>query len=91
MENNFKTVIPIILLGRPFMATTNTIIDVHDGKLSMIMLGETVKFEVTNSLLLPSETCMDECAFIEEIDACVDDFCVNNLKTNWIIRLLTWR
>lgn len=39
MESNFKTVESIILLGRSFMATTKTIIYVHDGKLSMTVLG----------------------------------------------------
>ena len=54
MENNFRSVEPVILLGRPFMATTKTIIDVHKGELSMNVLGETVQFSVSNALLLPS-------------------------------------
>ena len=32
----------MILLGRPFMATTRTVIDVQSGKLTMTVLGETV-------------------------------------------------
>ena len=32
----------MILLGRPFMATTKMVIDVHSGKLTMIVSGETV-------------------------------------------------
>ena len=39
MENNFRSVEPVILLGRPFVATTKTIIDVHKGELSMTVLG----------------------------------------------------
>lgn len=35
-----------ILLGRPFMATTRTVIDVSSGKLSMTVLGEKINFEV---------------------------------------------
>ncbi|XP_048227299.1 uncharacterized protein LOC125369331 [Ricinus communis] len=34
-----------ILLGRPFMATTRTVIDMHDGKLTMTVLGEIVEFK----------------------------------------------
>ena len=32
----------MILLGRPFMITTTTVIDVQSGKLTMTILGETV-------------------------------------------------
>ena len=32
-----------ILLERPFMATTKTVIDVQSGKLTMTVLGETVQ------------------------------------------------
>ncbi|KAL5799317.1 hypothetical protein ACOSQ4_032201 [Xanthoceras sorbifolium] len=35
----------IILLGRPFKATLKIIIDVQNGKLSMTVLGETMKFQ----------------------------------------------
>ena len=43
MEHCYReTKEPVILLGRPFMATTRTIIDVHDGRLSMTVLGETI-------------------------------------------------
>ncbi|KAL5818743.1 hypothetical protein ACOSQ4_022585 [Xanthoceras sorbifolium] len=40
-----------ILLGRPFMATAKTIINVLNGKLSMTVLGETVKFQFTKDEL----------------------------------------
>ncbi|KAL5845193.1 hypothetical protein ACOSQ4_011151 [Xanthoceras sorbifolium] len=42
-----------ILLGRPFMATARTIIDVQNGKLSMTVLDETVEFKVFDSLPYP--------------------------------------
>ena len=32
----------MILLGRPFMATTKMVINVHSGKLTMTVLSETV-------------------------------------------------
>ena len=40
-----------ILLGRPFMKTARTIIDVHEGKLSMTVLDEIVDFKVFKSNL----------------------------------------
>ena len=46
MENSFRSVESVFLLGKPFMATTKTIIDMHNGKLSMTVLGETVQFAV---------------------------------------------
>ncbi|CAL9012037.1 unnamed protein product [Prunus brigantina] len=42
-----------ILLGRPFMATAKTIIDVQNGLLTMTVLGETVQFKVFESLSHP--------------------------------------
>ena len=35
-----------VLLGRPFMATTKTVIDLYSGKLIMIVSGETIQFKV---------------------------------------------
>ena len=40
----------MILLGRPFTATTKSVIDVQNGKLTMIVLEETVELKVANSL-----------------------------------------
>lgn len=80
MESSYKSVEPTILLGRLFMATSKTIIDVHDGKLSMTVLGETVRFEVSNSLLLPVKTYMNECTHVDEIDAIVDEFSVKQFS-----------
>ncbi|KAL5789431.1 hypothetical protein ACOSQ2_004319 [Xanthoceras sorbifolium] len=42
-----------ILLGKPFMATAQTIINVQNGKLSMTVLGETVEFQVFDTINLP--------------------------------------
>ena len=39
----------MILLGKPFMATTKTVIDIHNGKLTMIVLGETIELKAANS------------------------------------------
>ncbi|CAL2266597.1 unnamed protein product [Prunus armeniaca] len=58
-----------ILLGRPFMATAKTIIDVQNGLLTMTMLGETVQFKVFESLSQPSSS-IDYC-LINVLDSLV--------------------
>ncbi|CAN6583754.1 unnamed protein product [Malus baccata var. baccata] len=44
-----------ILLGRPFMKTARTKIDVFNGTLSMEFDGEVVNFNLSNSIKYPSE------------------------------------
>ncbi|KAK3205505.1 hypothetical protein Dsin_019551 [Dipteronia sinensis] len=44
-----------ILLRWPFMSTAKSIIDVHNGKLSMTALGETSEFEIFKSMKHPIE------------------------------------
>ncbi|KAL5764739.1 hypothetical protein ACOSQ2_017355 [Xanthoceras sorbifolium] len=46
-----------ILLGRPFMATAQTIIDVQNGKLSMTVLRKTVEFQVFNAMKPSVNSC----------------------------------
>ncbi|CAL2256521.1 unnamed protein product [Prunus armeniaca] len=58
-----------ILLGRPFMATAKTIIDVQNGLLTMIVLGETVQFKVFESLSHPSSSL--DCCSIDVLDSLV--------------------
>ena len=43
----------MILLGRPFMATTKTVINVHSGKLTTPVLGETIQLKVVDSMPYP--------------------------------------
>ena len=62
-----------IPLGRSFMATPKTIIDVQNGKLSMMVLGEIIQFKGFNSLPYPSISSHDECSFIDCIDSLVHD------------------
>ncbi|CAH9088741.1 unnamed protein product [Cuscuta epithymum] len=45
-----------ILLGRPFMATTKTMIDVQNGKLTMSVLDETVEFSILKSMSMPADS-----------------------------------
>lgn len=56
-----------ILLGRPFMATADTIIKVKDSTLSMTVLGETVQFKMLNALSQPSIS-LDSCFSIDVVD-----------------------
>ncbi|CAL9024834.1 unnamed protein product [Prunus brigantina] len=58
-----------ILLGRPFMATAKTIIDVQNGLLTMTVLGETVQFKVFESLSQPSSSF--DCCSIDVLDSIV--------------------
>ncbi|XP_031276794.1 uncharacterized protein LOC116135240 [Pistacia vera] len=62
-----------IFLGRPFMATTKTIIDVHKGKLTMTVWRETIEFKVFGSLPIPYTFAYDECSFIDCVDSLVYD------------------
>ncbi|CAN6579369.1 unnamed protein product [Malus baccata var. baccata] len=56
-----------ILLGRPFMKTARTKIDVFNGTLSMIFDGEVVNFNLSNSIKYPSED--HSCFSIDIIDS----------------------
>ncbi|CAL9028852.1 unnamed protein product [Prunus brigantina] len=65
-----------ILLGRPFMATANTLIDVKNGILKMTVLGRTVEFKVFESLSHPSNSvdcfsidCLDSLVFSKFVQA----------------------
>ncbi|CAA0819371.1 Uncharacterized mitochondrial protein AtMg00860, partial [Striga hermonthica] len=62
-----------ILLGRPFMATTNTLIDVKNGTLNMTVLGESVSISVREATSGPSANYVEECAFIHASDLFVEE------------------
>ena len=51
MENGDQTT--PILLGRPFLKTSKTKIDVHSGTLTMEFDGEIVKFNIYNAMKYP--------------------------------------
>ncbi|XP_062075976.1 uncharacterized protein LOC133780116 [Humulus lupulus] len=44
-----------ILLGRPFMKTARTKIDVHDGTLTMEFDGETIRFNIFEAMRYPND------------------------------------
>ncbi|CAA0834990.1 Unknown protein, partial [Striga hermonthica] len=62
-----------ILLGRPFMATTNTLIDVRNGTLNMTVLGESVSISVREATSASSVNFVEECAFIDVSDPFVEE------------------
>jgi len=58
-------------LGRPFLATAGTIIDVKHGKLSFNVGKETVEFELVKLMKGPS--IKDSCCMVDIIDHCVKE------------------
>ena len=55
-----------IILGRPFLATGRTIIDVQQGKLTLRLDDEEVVFKIFDSLKIPST--FHSCNFINSLD-----------------------
>ena len=58
----------MILLGRLFMTTTKTVIDVQNRKLTMIVSSETVELKTANSSQYPFATFHSQCSFVDFID-----------------------
>ncbi|CAN6580777.1 unnamed protein product [Malus baccata var. baccata] len=74
MEHDpMPTALPLIL-GRPFLRTVRTKIDVYDGTLTMEIDGEMVKFRIFNAMRYPSE--LESCLSIDVFDYFVQD-CFN--------------
>ncbi|XP_024962960.1 uncharacterized protein LOC112503126 [Cynara cardunculus var. scolymus] len=55
-----------IILGRPFLATGGTLIDVQKGELTMRLQDQKVTFNVFNSLKYPDY--LEECSGVTEIE-----------------------
>ncbi|KAL9444093.1 hypothetical protein AB3S75_017301 [Citrus x aurantiifolia] len=53
-EDNFSNSIPI-LLGRPFLKTARTKMNVHKGTLTMEFDGEVIEFNMNDAMKYPSE------------------------------------
>ncbi|CAN6579518.1 unnamed protein product [Malus baccata var. baccata] len=66
-----------ILLGRPFMKTARTKIDVFNGTLTMEFDGEVINFNLSNSMKFPNEN--HSCFAIDVIDSLAQDH-FDNLK-----------
>ncbi|CAN6579840.1 unnamed protein product [Malus baccata var. baccata] len=74
MEHDpMPTALPPIL-GRPFLRTARTKIDVYDGTLTMEIDGESVKFRIFNAMRYPSE--LESCLSIDMFNYFVQD-CFN--------------
>ncbi|CAN6694512.1 unnamed protein product [Malus baccata var. baccata] len=74
MEHDpMPTALPLIL-GRPFLRTARTKIDVYDGTLTMEVDGENIKFKMFNAMRYPSE--LESCLYIDVFDYFVQD-CFN--------------
>ncbi|CAN6583732.1 unnamed protein product [Malus baccata var. baccata] len=67
------TALPLIL-GRPFLRTAQTKIDVYDDTLTMEIDGENVKFRIFNAMRYPSD--FESCLSIDMFDYFVQD-CFN--------------
>ena len=61
----------MILLRRPFMATTKTVIDVQNGKWTMTVSGETIESKAVDSMPYPFATFHSQCYFFSFIDLLV--------------------
>ncbi len=61
-----------ILLGRPFMRTAKTIIDVHNGILSMEFDGDKIFFNIYEAMKHPYNEITSVCA-IDVIDSYIED------------------
>ena len=56
MNDEYSTDSAVILLGRPFMSTARTKIDVHEGTLSVEFDGENVTFNIFDAMKHPEDT-----------------------------------
>ncbi|KAH9802719.1 hypothetical protein KPL71_001504 [Citrus sinensis] len=61
-----------ILLGRPFLKTTRTKIDVHDGTLTMEFDGEVIRFNIFGAMRYPSD--VHSVFAMDDINTLVQDF-----------------
>ena len=52
------------LLGRPFMATTKTVIDVYSRKLTMTISGETIQLKATHSVPYHFISFPNQCSYV---------------------------
>ena len=55
MEDEMSSNPTPILLGRPFLKTARTKIDVHDGTLTMEFNGEIIRFNIFEAMRYPSD------------------------------------
>ncbi|CAN6542443.1 unnamed protein product [Malus baccata var. baccata] len=75
-----------ILLGRPFMKTARTKIDVYSGILSMEFDGEVVNFNLSDSIKYPSED--HSCFSIDIIDSLAQGY-LDDLNDDALEKVIT--
>ncbi|KAM1873215.1 hypothetical protein ACFX13_007074 [Malus domestica] len=75
-----------ILLGRPFMKTAQTKIDVYSGTLSMEFDGEVVNFNLSDSIKYPSED--HSCFSIDIIDSLAQGY-LDDLNDDALEKVIT--
>ncbi|CAN6547383.1 unnamed protein product [Malus baccata var. baccata] len=75
-----------ILLGRPFMKTARTKIDVYSGTLSMEFDGEVVNFNLSDSIKYPSED--HSCFSIDIIDSLAQGY-LEDLNDDTLQKVIT--
>jgi hypothetical protein len=79
MGDEFASNSTHILLGKPFMKTTRTKIDVHKGILSFEFDGEIVTFNIFNAMKYPDDS--ESIFHVDMIDPIMqDDFEHNFLQ-----------
>ncbi|XP_062099763.1 uncharacterized protein LOC133805599 [Humulus lupulus] len=65
-----------IILGRPFLATGRTLIDVQKGELTMRVQNEQVTFNVFKAMRFPHE--VEECSVVSVVDSLASKELENN-------------
>ena len=78
--------IPIIL-GRPFLATGQTLIDVQKGELTMGVQDQSVTFKVFNAMKFPTDE--EECFKVEPLEAAENSEMEQKLRPGTLERVLT--
>ncbi|XP_024958982.1 uncharacterized protein LOC112499953 [Cynara cardunculus var. scolymus] len=71
MEKHHTSKSPLILLGRPFLKTSKTKIDVHDGTLTMEFDGEVITFNIYDAIRYPSD--VSYVSFVDVLDLITHD------------------
>ncbi|KAM1077548.1 hypothetical protein PS2_024597 [Malus domestica] len=84
-ESNHAPSLPIFL-GRPFMKTARTKIDVYSGTLSMEFDGEVVNFNLSDSIKYPSED--HSCFSIDIIDSLAQGY-LEDLNDDALEKVIT--
>ncbi|XP_020258775.1 uncharacterized protein LOC109835201 [Asparagus officinalis] len=79
--------IPIIL-GRPFLAIVGAIIDVKNGRLSLNIGGETVEFDLSNTMKLPLTDKI--CYMVDVIDKCTHEQVANHNSADPLEKCLVY-